>query len=302
MNHSRYNPLDEDWDFLIILDACRYDYFKEIYRDYLPAGKFEKVLSPASHTDEWVKKVFSDIYDDIVYISANPFINSKGIKGFNPKKFFKVIDVWYDGWDENCNTVPPDKVNEATLNAVRKYINKRFIIHYMQPHAPYLSLRDLGGGDISADRSCRVVGKKIEKIHPKIRDILDYLYIKQDNLLKRRGIAWKFAQSLGLPPLDPMDAALRVAGQDGLKQAYKENLREVLKCINLLLQTISGKIIIIADHGELLGEGGDYSHRMGYHVPLLIEVPKLELNIKPESKSRRIISKNIQKLKSEDKI
>jgi membrane-anchored protein YejM (alkaline phosphatase superfamily) len=107
---------------------------------------------------------------------------------------------------------------------------------------------------------------------------------------------------LGLPPLDPMDAALRVAGQDGLKQAYKENLREVLKCINLLLQTISGKIIIIADHGELLGEGGDYSHRMGYHVPLLIEVPKLELNIKQESKARRIISKNIQKLKSEDKI
>ena len=30
MNHSIF---DEDWDYLIVLDACRYDYFKK-FTDY----------------------------------------------------------------------------------------------------------------------------------------------------------------------------------------------------------------------------------------------------------------------------
>lgn len=43
--------LKKDWDVCIILDACRYDVFKEIQNDYLE-GKLEKRWSPGSMTLE----------------------------------------------------------------------------------------------------------------------------------------------------------------------------------------------------------------------------------------------------------
>ncbi len=31
--------IEEDWDNLIILDACRYDFFERVYKDYLAGGQ-----------------------------------------------------------------------------------------------------------------------------------------------------------------------------------------------------------------------------------------------------------------------
>ena len=42
--------LKEDWDFLIILDACRYDYFKGGYNKYIKEGNLKKAVSPGIHT------------------------------------------------------------------------------------------------------------------------------------------------------------------------------------------------------------------------------------------------------------
>ena len=41
----------EEWDTLIVLDACRYDFFEKVYRDYL-SGTLEKRVSPGSCTEE----------------------------------------------------------------------------------------------------------------------------------------------------------------------------------------------------------------------------------------------------------
>jgi len=99
-----------NWKYLIVLDACRYDYFEKVYKDYsiIRTGKLEKVYSPDSTTIEWFERIFEGRkVDDIVCVSANPYINSKGIphEGFNPKlivsRFYKVIDIWDWGWDEN---------------------------------------------------------------------------------------------------------------------------------------------------------------------------------------------------------
>ncbi|MHA1210691.1 MAG: hypothetical protein ACTSP1_16415 [Candidatus Freyarchaeota archaeon] len=98
--------MNEEWDYLIILDAWGYDYFSNLYIDYLQ-GELEKVYSPASCTPEWRKKSFKGYYKDVIYISANPYINSKvEIEGFSAKNHFsKIIDVWNWGWDEKLGTV-----------------------------------------------------------------------------------------------------------------------------------------------------------------------------------------------------
>ena len=104
-------------------------------------------------------------------------------------------------------------------------------------------------------------------------------------LLVRTGILkhiWEFREALNLPPASIMDAIRREYGIDGLREAYRENLRLVLDqamvlCRELLADAPSKRIVIAADHGELLGENGDFSHRGGCDNPLLLEVPFLRV-------------------------
>ena len=111
-------------EFLVILDACRYDYFKEVYREYFDNNNLKKAISPARSTPEWLDKTFDTYYDDIIYISGNPWINSividKNLKFHAKKHFYKVVDVWNFGWDNNLGTIHPRKIN---INFTRRIKN-----------------------------------------------------------------------------------------------------------------------------------------------------------------------------------
>ena len=77
-----------------------------------------------------------------------------------------------------------------------------------------------------------------------------------------------------------MDAIRRKYGVNGLRKAYRENLRIVLEhvaelCDELLRHKPSARIVIASDHGELLGENGKYSH--GIKDPYTLEVPWLRV-------------------------
>jgi len=123
-----------DFDTIILLDACRFDY-------YIRFRKAELRLAPGNATQISIPKLFPDRYDRI-YISANPYINSLGkIKptGYNPREhFLKVINAWKDGWEsvDGVETVPPWRVAaEATKWQKHGY---KTIVHFIQPHAPYI--------------------------------------------------------------------------------------------------------------------------------------------------------------------
>lgn len=140
-NHEGIDILSADWDNLIILDACRFDTFERVASD-LP-GKLIKVESRASATNQFLRANFSgkELYDT-VYVTANPQLYriENGIYDVEPinVKFHKKRDVWQDNWHEEYRTVMPEVVTKAALEAVEQYPNKRLIVHYMQPHAPYV--------------------------------------------------------------------------------------------------------------------------------------------------------------------
>lgn len=245
---------------MIILDACRYDFFEKMYKEYLP-GRLEKVHSPGSETREWLEKVFKGKRcNDIIYISANPFINSKGIPhgSFDPKNFsfYKIIDVWDWGWSKEVGTVHPKEVNKAALVATRLYKDKRFIIHYIQPHAPYLSIHP------------KQIYSLSDLVKGYIRRKVRYLF----------GDKWfRFVNKLiGASPGYEKLVAKKL-GIKALRQAYEENLRIVLSHVASLIKHLHGRIIVTADHGELLGEKGMYGHPQGKSFPELREVPWLEI-------------------------
>lgn len=124
--------VEEEWDNLIILDACRYDIFCKILGKKVPFR-----ISRGSHTTDFLLENFwGKKFPNIIYISTNPFVDL-----YFKKNFYKIVPLWKFGWNRKFNTVLPSTVVKTALLVRRKYPNKRLIIHFAQPHAPFLKSR-----------------------------------------------------------------------------------------------------------------------------------------------------------------
>lgn len=127
--YEKLNYSAQDWDNLIILDACRYDTFVK-YNSF--RCKTRKVNSNASHTLQFLKENFFDQNWDTVYVTANP-----QVARFE-NNFFKVLHLWRSHWDKSMNTVLPAAVVDETLKTATNYPHKKIIAHFMQPHYPFI--------------------------------------------------------------------------------------------------------------------------------------------------------------------
>ena len=133
---TRSNPR-----LLIVLDACRFDYFISEAASLIAQGRLTEVWSPASCTADWLKTCFSGFYENVRVVSGTPFLNSKGVTvlGYRATDHFRkrnIIDVWDWGWDEDLKTVPPSAVYEAFKE--RDDGKTKTIIWFMQPHGPWI--------------------------------------------------------------------------------------------------------------------------------------------------------------------
>jgi hypothetical protein len=293
----------ESWDYLILLDACRYDYFEQLYHKYF-MGNLSKKLSVGSSTRQWRDKSFTEFYPDVIYISSNPYINYQvRTKGFWAKEHFsKVYDLWQSEWDSKKGTVLPEAVTKRAIEIINANRNKRAIIHYSQPHEPYLGL-DLSESVLHRHRPLIFgIHKKNDQKQTKptttdkIMKMLQGLFFRIG--LKGNLAFWKLREFMNLAPANHMDAIRRIAGKEGLRKAYKQNLVLVLKQVAELLNHLTGKIVITADHGEMLGESRCYGHWGGAKKKQLLEIPWLEIDKKPSKtppKERKADTKYKQK-------
>jgi len=146
-NEAGADPFDADWDTLVVLDACRYDLFER--RADLP-GRLERRQSPASTTVEFLRATVDDRdLRDTVYVTANPQLHQH--RDSIRARFADVVEVWSgEGWDEEHGTVLPETMTDAALRAARTHPNKRLVVHYMQPHYPFIGAdRGFEGGDFT---------------------------------------------------------------------------------------------------------------------------------------------------------
>lgn len=136
-NGCRYNPnginiFDEEWDNLLILDACRYDMFLE--QNNLP-GKLESRESCGSTSPEFIRGNFSNkkLYD-VVYVSANGWFAK-----LKEEIDSEVYDFEFVERDTaNGLTSRPETVANRVREYAERYPQKRLIGHFMQPHQPFI--------------------------------------------------------------------------------------------------------------------------------------------------------------------
>jgi hypothetical protein len=225
--------MDRKWDYLIVLDACRYDMFKLVV-----SKDSDFIISGGSVTQEWLRWNFKGNFPDVVYIAGNPHLSNFNLsKTFIRNPFYKVIDVWDFGWDKVLKTVPPSKVTESTLKALKTHPNKRLIIHFNQPHHPFLGNKELLKYD---DGTWHKVNKS--------------------NWRQKKFTIFGAAEE-------------GIISIKTLWKGYIKNLQIVMDEVYTLVQKLPGKVIITSDHGNHLGEYMLFGHISHLRTKELVKVP-----------------------------
>jgi hypothetical protein len=206
---SKPNFFGKDWDNLIILDACRYDLFEDSnFRN-------EKVgwqWSDGSNSEEFIQTaVNNNKLNNTVWVTANPWVSKY------KKSIFKVIELWDTEWDNSISTVPAESVTKRAIEAVSKYPNKRLVVHFMQPHYPFVgdhtatlpSHASFSGDGIRADDT---------------EELTIWEHIREGNV-----------------------------DCETVWRAYEANLEYVLPNVDELIDKLPGKIVVTSDHGNAFG-------------------------------------------------
>lgn len=281
------NVVEEEWDYLIVLDACRYDFFAELYDEYFD-GRLEKRRSPGSATPEWAAKTFTD-HADLTYLSANPFINSLGIP-LNELKWGasceyewaaadhigEVVDLWQDAWDDDLGAVVPEAVTAAARERLDEdRDDDGMVVHYLQPHAPYLhrgrgrKLERIRGGIIEPDEEPANAGRDWP--------VVDSLRRRVERRLGESQMAMALGMLVELNLGSVLDVGNRGL-RETIEQYYEENLRLAMEAAADLATDLDGRVVVTSDHGEAFGEHDVWEHHVETHIPPLVDVPWLVLD------------------------
>jgi len=228
----------EDWDVLVLLDACRYDMFAG--QNTLP-GELTARQSRGSSTREFLRgNVDGKRLHETVYVTASPMLyrNRDSLDG----EFHAEVDVWRTGgWDDDSGTVLPETTTAHAVDAAADYPNKRLLVHYLQPHYPFV------GSDTDPFTAEQAFDRPDEP------DCWDQVL-------------------RGELRVDPAD----------VWRAYRATLDRALDSVADLFAAVDGKIVVSADHGNMVGERArpvpvrEWGHPHGLYTTELVRVPWLE--------------------------
>lgn len=202
-------------------------------------GQLEYRISRGTNTIEFLKANFDGAdLRETVYVTANPqfYRNRQEID----VDIHKVENIWRENWDDEKKTVLPGDTTKHAKKASKEYPNKRLIVHYIQPHYPFITSdedRELFSGDQA--------------------------FLKPD-----KPGCWQ----------QVMTGELEVT-KETIWKAYTETLNRALPHAEELLNHLTGKTVVTADHGNMVGERArpfpirEWGHPSGIYTRELVKVP-----------------------------
>lgn len=173
---SRYslgtNIYSCDWDALLILDGCRVDAMEAVSGEYDFITSVDSIWSVGSASHEWIVKTFTNNYmnliQDTTIISTNPFAKRVFFDNIMPPYGYSIpfniaswnvvdsdyfhysewltthVDPYLKKWGIDGPTSAEYPTDRAIL-AGREQQSERMIVHYFQPHRPFISDAILSG-------------------------------------------------------------------------------------------------------------------------------------------------------------
>lgn len=166
------NVFSKDWDMLVLLDTCRVDALREVAPEYDFIGDVDSMRSVGGRSPEWIAKTFTEEYATEIrktaYLSANVFseeiLRNRHHESVSPREaslsysllsriptvdasalgrfeyLYEYEPVGTDGplGHEEGGT-PPRYVTDRGIAVGREHDFDRLILHYLQPHPPYVA-------------------------------------------------------------------------------------------------------------------------------------------------------------------
>lgn len=253
------NVFEREWDLLVIVDACRLDLYREAVADgEFGFGEVDSVWSLDSMTRAWMRKTFVESYTDELsrthYLCGNPF-SSDAVDG---SRLASLDEVWRYHWDDDSGTLRPRPLTDRAIAHGRESEGEedggtdRLLVHYMQPHWPFLRAPETSGGE----------GLDLGG------------FVGDDGGYS----AWEN---------DPDDVWERLrhglVSESEVWEGYLDNLRLVLRDVELLLENYDAeRVVISSDHGNAMGEWGIYGHPLHMPLSVLRRVPWIETSASDE--------------------
>lgn len=137
---------EREWDVLVILDATRFDLMAEVADEYDYLGDLDAFSSVGSTSAEWLEKNFGPEYADEMANTAHVTANIYTEELLDPDDFAVLDEVWRYRWNDELGTIYPRDVTDRAIYHGRHTDAERLIVHYMQPHYPFIPHPDLAPG------------------------------------------------------------------------------------------------------------------------------------------------------------
>nr|WP_239638566.1 hypothetical protein [Halorubrum litoreum] len=130
------NAFDREWDVLVVLDACRADLLRSVAPDFGFLGAVETVRSVGSSSSEWLENTFLGRPETArtAMVTGNTWTD----RYLDADAFAALDEVWKYAWDGEAGTVPAAAVTDRAISLARERDPDRLVVHYMQPHHPFV--------------------------------------------------------------------------------------------------------------------------------------------------------------------
>lgn len=178
-NEQKRRIDERSWDWLVICDAGRYDWFEQLYSTYLAeASSPDRVTNGRiGYTADWMGAMFPGSHDGLFVHGGQP-IYSMQAGEWDEREHFETVPAYSEfEWSEQYNTCPPDVVN----GVVRRYIDghDRGVVRYLQPHPPFREMPErTKGRDTrmqSVANAVRAGELSLEKVAASYRDNYEWV-------------------------------------------------------------------------------------------------------------------------------
>jgi hypothetical protein len=134
---------EENWDLLIVLDGCRLDLMEELTAEIEYIDSVGQRRSVDTMTREWMRKNFRDEFTEEMSNTAYVCGNPHSAMLLDRDDFLELKEVWRYGWDDELGTLPPRPLTDQAIQVSRSQSPPQTIVHYMQPHYPFIPIPQL---------------------------------------------------------------------------------------------------------------------------------------------------------------
>ena len=257
------NIYEQDWDVLVLLDTCRVDAMREVADEYDYIEDVDEIWSVGSTSKEWVEQTFTKNYAadiaDTAYITGNPFSNTL-LDERDRMEYGSTHGTWIEKTEWVSQLIKDSVVDGESLGHLEP------LWGVTGPDAPFQKSQHpkaLTEHTIQASRKTnfeRIVSHYMQPHSPYFSSSTEYNELAEYEKHPFR--------------------ALKQGGSEASEKvwnAYLDNLRYALDSIEVLIENVDGKVVLTADHGELLGDHRMYYHMPGNPHPKLKKVPWVEV-------------------------